>query len=102
MTESPPYAIRLYVTGRSAHAGTAMRNLEVLQRHHLPEGAAVDIVDLAKDPQLAENEKILATPMLVRLSPEPVRKIVGDLSDLRKVCQELQIPLSRTDSDQEP
>src|SRR3954451_17654980 len=84
---SPPPApapdvvrFRLYVDGASPNAAHAVGELEALGRRYLP-GAAVDVIDIAERPDLAESERLLGAPTLVRISPPPVRRILGDLSD---------------------
>ena len=76
--------LRLYVVGGTQLAERAIGTLRRLQAEHLAE-ASVEIVDLNDRPEAAEEEGILATPLLVRVSPEPVRRIVGDLSDVERV-----------------
>jgi circadian clock protein KaiB len=91
MGDPPIYIVRLYVTGHTAHAADAIRNVDILYREYLPKGSEVSVIDLSKDPQRAEDEKILATPMLVREHPLPRRRIIGDLSDVNKVLSELHL-----------
>jgi circadian clock protein KaiB len=82
--------LRLYVSGQAVNSRTAIRNLEAL-RGELAGHAAVEIVDVRERPELAEADRILATPTLVRLEPTPVRKIIGDLSDIERVLVGLEI-----------
>lgn len=82
--------LRLYVSGQAVNSRTAIRNLETL-RTKLTGDAAVEVVDVRERPELAEADRILATPTLVRLEPEPVRKIIGDLSDIERVLLGLEI-----------
>ena len=70
--------LRLYVVGGTPLAERAVGALRSLD-------AEVEVIDLAERPEVAEAEGILATPLLVRVSPEPVRRIVGDLSDVERV-----------------
>ena len=77
--------LRLYVVGGTQLADRAVGALRRLQAEHLGDSASVEIVDLAERPEVAEQEGILATPLLVRVAPEPVRRIVGDLSDVDRV-----------------
>ena len=76
--------LRLYVVGGTQLAERAVGTLRRLESEHL-QGASIEIVDLAERPEVAEAEGILATPLLVRLAPAPVRRIVGDLSDVERV-----------------
>jgi circadian clock protein KaiB len=77
--------LRLYVVGGTQLAERAVGTLERLRSEHLGDDDTVEIVDLNERPDVAEAEGILATPLLVRLAPEPVRRIVGDLSDVDRV-----------------
>jgi circadian clock protein KaiB len=83
--------LRLYVVGGTQ---ASERALHAVQRLHsaLPGEAEVEVVDLREQPEVAERERIVATPLLVRLSPEPVRRIVGDLSDVERVRWSLGLP----------
>ncbi len=77
--------LRLYVVGGTQLSDRAVGTLRRLQAEHLPDDASVEIVDLKERPEVAEEAGVLATPLLVRVSPEPVRRIVGDLSDVERV-----------------
>ena len=82
--------LRLYVSGQALNSRAAIRNLESLQAA-LADDAAVEVVDVRERPELAEEDRILATPTLVRRGPEPVRKIIGDLSDIQRVLSGLEL-----------
>ena len=88
---APDPVLKLYVVGgtpaseRALHCGAGLRS-------QLGDAADVEVVDLRERPELAERERILATPLLVRVAPEPVRRIVGDLSDLERVRWSLGLP----------
>jgi circadian clock protein KaiB len=85
-----PLTLRLYVSGQALNSRAAIRNLDSLRRA-LADGAAVEVVDVRERPELAEEDRILATPTLVRRTPAPVRKIIGDLSDVERVLVGLEI-----------
>jgi circadian clock protein KaiB len=85
-----PLTLRLYVSGHALNSRAAIRNLESLCEV-IADGAAVEVVDVRERPELAEEDRILATPTLVRRTPEPVRKIIGDLSDIGRVLSGLDI-----------
>ena len=76
--------LRLYLVGGTPPSERALAAVPAL-RAALGETAELDVVDLREQPELAEQERILATPLLVRVSPEPVRRLVGDLSDADRV-----------------
>jgi circadian clock protein KaiB len=85
------YRLRLYITGRTSHSIRAIENLRKICESELKGQYDIEVIDVLENPRLAENEKILATPTLVKKLPEPVRKIIGDLSDREKVLLGLDI-----------
>ena len=89
------YCLRLFVNGYTSHSRRAIENLRQICERDLREMYEVEVIDILEHPQLAENEKIIATPTLVKKLPEPVRKIIGDLSDREKVLLGLDFFLTR-------
>jgi circadian clock protein KaiB len=87
----PEYQLRLYIAGQTTKSMLALRNLKQYCEEHLKDKYSIEIVDLLENPQLAEGDQILAIPTLVRKFPEPMRKIIGDLSDKEKVLVGLDI-----------
>lgn len=85
------YELRLYVAGQTEKSMRAIANLNRICRTHLEGRYTIEVVDLLKTPQLAAGEQILALPTLVRRLPEPVRKIIGDLSNEERVLVGLDI-----------
>jgi circadian clock protein KaiB len=85
------YKLRLYITPRTTNSQRAISNLEALCQEDLPVRLDVEVIDVTEQPALAERDKILATPTLVRRLPEPIRKIIGDLSDRNRVLLGLDI-----------
>ncbi|MBK6683753.1 MAG: circadian clock protein KaiB [Deltaproteobacteria bacterium] len=85
------FRLRLYITGRTPQSQRAIDNLRNICESELSGGFEVEVIDVLEHPSLAENEKILATPTLVKRLPEPVRKIIGDLSDREKVLLGLDL-----------
>lgn len=77
--------LRLYITGSSLASQHAVRNLRLLCQEELKNQYDLEIIDILENPEIAESEKILATPTLVKSSPAPVRKVIGDLSQRDKV-----------------
>lgn len=77
--------LRLYVAGQTARAVAAFANLQKICEDHLPGQYRIEVIDLLKSPQLAKGDQILAVPTLVRKLPEPMRKIIGDLSNTERV-----------------
>src|SRR5690606_26964318 len=88
---SVEYVLRLYVAGQSARSVNAIANLKRVCEEHLQGRYAIEVVDLLEQPQLARGDQILAVPTLVLKLPEPVRKIVGDLSDTERVLVGLDL-----------
>lgn len=85
------YELRLYVAGRTQKSVTALSNLKKYCEEHLAGQYTIEVIDLLENPQLAEGDQILAIPTLVKKVPEPVRKIIGDLSNKEKVLVGLDI-----------
>jgi circadian clock protein KaiB len=73
--------LRLYVAGQSPKSVAAFANLKRICEEHLPGRYQIEVLDLIKKPQLAKGDQIIAIPTLVRKLPEPLKKIIGDLSD---------------------
>lgn len=85
------YKLRLFITGRTPQSQRALVNLRSLLEGELQSEYELEVIDVLEYPELAEREKILATPTLVRILPQPVRKIVGDLSDRSRVLHCLDL-----------
>ena len=83
--------LRLYVAGQTPKCLAAFRNLQELCRAHLEGRFQIEVVDLLEQPQLARGDQILAVPTLVRKLPEPIRKIIGDLSNTERVLVGLDL-----------
>ena len=96
MSDGQFWELRLYVAGQTARSMTAFANLKRIAEEHLQGRYRIEVVDLQKNPGLAEEDGILAMPTLVRRLPPPLRKIVGDLSDTEKILVGLKlVPLER-------
>jgi circadian clock protein KaiB len=85
------YKLRLYITPRTTNSQRAISNLDALCQEDLPVRLEVEVIDVTEQPGMAERDKILATPTLVRQTPAPVRKIIGDLSDRERVLLSLDL-----------
>lgn len=85
------WELRLYVAGQSPRSVRAIENLRRVCDEHLAGRYRVEVIDLLVDPTLARGDEIVAVPTLVRKLPDPVRKIIGDLSDTDKVLVGLQL-----------
>jgi circadian clock protein KaiB len=85
------WELRLYVAGQTPKSILALKNITRYCKEHLEGRYTIEVVDLLKNPQLAEGDQIFAIPTLVRKFPEPLRKIIGDLSNEQKVLVGLNI-----------
>jgi circadian clock protein KaiB len=85
------WELKLYVAGQTAKSLQAFANLKRICEKHHPGAYHIEVVDLLKHPQLAKGDQILALPTLVRKLPEPVRKIIGDLSNTERVLVGLDL-----------
>jgi len=88
---SESWELRLYVAGATPRATTALENLKKICEEHLAGKYSIEVIDLLRNPKLARGDQILALPTLVRKLPEPVRKIIGDLSDTERVLVGLDL-----------
>ncbi len=89
------YILRLYVAGQTPRCVTAFANLKKICEEHLAGQYRIEVIDLLLNPQLAAGDQILAIPTLVRRLPEPVRKIIGDLSNTERVLVGLDLQPAR-------
>ena len=85
------WELRLYVAGQTPRSIKAFANLKTICEEHLAGCYTIEVVDLLESPQLADGDQILAIPTLVRKLPEPVRKIIGDLSNTERVLVGLDL-----------
>jgi circadian clock protein KaiB len=86
------FVLRLYVTGTTARSMRAIANLHLLCEQHLAGRYDLEVVDVYQQPELAGREQLVAAPMLVKKSPLPLRRLVGDLSDQQRVLAGLDLP----------
>ncbi len=85
------WKLQLYVAGQTPKSMTAFANLKRLCEDHLKGRYTIEVIDLVKTPRLARDHQILAIPTLVRQLPEPLRKIIGDLSNTERVLVGLNL-----------
>jgi circadian clock protein KaiB len=90
-TVAEKWNLRLYTAGQSPKSLAALDNLKRVCEEHLPGRYSIEVVDLLKNPRLAKDDQIVAIPTLVRKLPEPLRRIVGDLSDTERTLVGLQL-----------
>jgi circadian clock protein KaiB len=89
--EQERWRLRLYVAGQTPKALRAFANLQRICEEHLAGRYEIEVIDLLEHPQLARGDEIIAVPTLVRQLPEPITKIIGDLSDTERVLVGLQL-----------
>lgn len=85
------YRLKLYLTGHTSRSQQAIDNLRALLENEFADQYYLAVIDILENPQLAEDEKILATPTLVRELPAPVRRVIGDLSDRYQILVGLDL-----------
>lgn len=91
------YKLKLYVTGKTSRSERAIENLRSICREAFDGAYDLEVVDVLESPQDAEENKILATPTLVKSLPPPMRRIIGDLSERDKVLVALDLHKTRED-----
>jgi circadian clock protein KaiB len=85
------YNLRLYVAGQTPRSVTALANLKKICEEHLVGRYQIEVIDLLEHPQLAAGDQILAVPTLVRRLPEPLKRIIGNLSNMERVLVGLDL-----------
>jgi circadian clock protein KaiB len=94
------YQLKLYIAGKTSRSENAIRNLRQICEENLDKKYEIEIIDIIERPQLAEDERILATPTLIKSLPPPLRRLIGDLSETEKVLIGLDIlPLPAANAD---
>ena len=89
--KSAKWILRLYVAGQTLKCVTAFNNLKIICEEQLKGQYSIEVIDLLENPQLARDNQILAVPTLVRKLPQPVRNIIGDLSNTERVLVGLDL-----------
>jgi circadian clock protein KaiB len=89
--EKKHYDLRLYVAGQTPRSAAAIANLTKICEEHLAGRYHIEVIDLVKSPQLARDHQILAVPTLVRELPEPLKRIIGDLSNTERALVGLDL-----------
>jgi len=85
------YVLELFITGNSVRSEMAIRNLQKICDESLNNRYQLKVIDVLETPQLAEKAKVLATPTLIKIVPPPIRRLIGDFSDLEKLRYYLDI-----------
>jgi circadian clock protein KaiB len=96
MAKEQKWELRLYIAGQTPKSILALQNITRYCKEHLAGKYSIEVIDLLKNPQLAEGDQIFAIPTLVRKFPKPLRKIIGDLSNEERVLVGLNVrPLTK-------
>jgi circadian clock protein KaiB len=90
------WELRLYVAGQTPKSIAAFNNLKRLCEEHLPGRYKIEVIDLVQNPKLARDDQIVAIPTLVRKLPDPIRRIIGDLSNTERTLVGLQLRPSQS------
>lgn len=90
-SEAETFYLRLYIAGQTPRSIGALANLKIICEEHLQGHYELEVIDLLQTPALASGDQILAVPTLVRRLPEPIKKIIGDLSNLERVLVGLDL-----------
>jgi circadian clock protein KaiB len=88
---APPYVLRLYVTGKTPNSLRAIANVKEVCERYLPGRYNLQVIDIYQQPALAEADQIIVAPTLVKKSPGPLRKVIGDLSDRERILLGLDL-----------
>lgn len=96
MDSEEKWELRLYIAGQTPKSILALKNINRYCKENLEGKYTIEVIDLLKNPQLAEGDQIFAIPTLVRKFPEPIRKIIGDLSNEERVLVGLNIRALKT------
>jgi circadian clock protein KaiB len=91
VTKKKRWKLRLYVAGQASRSVIALVNLRKICEEHLHGNYLIEVVDLVENPALARKDQIVAIPTVVRSQPGPVRKIIGDLSNIERVLAGLDL-----------
>jgi len=89
--DSGSYILRLYVAGKSPKSVAAIKNIKQICEENLQGRYELEVIDLYQQPQLAQDEQIIAVPTLIRELPPPLRRIIGDMSNTERVLIGLDI-----------
>ena len=88
-TGSGIYMLRLFITGASPNSIRAVENIKSICEEYLPGNYNLEIIDIHQQPQLAQGEDVIAVPLMIKLAPYPKRRMIGDMSDTKRVLKGL-------------
>jgi circadian clock protein KaiB len=87
----PVYKLRLFIAGASPNSIRAINNLRIFCEEHLKGRYHLDIIDIYQQPQIATKDQVIALPLLIKSSPLPLKRLIGDMSDTAKVMRGLDL-----------
>ncbi len=87
----PVYTLKLFITGASPNSVKAINNVKTICEKHLEGRYDLEIIDIYQEPQTAKAEQLIALPLLIRYSPLPIRRLIGNMSDTNKVLKGLEL-----------
>ena len=87
--DGPPYELKLFITGATPNSVRAVANIKHICEKYFPKKYTLEVIDVYQQPLLAKNEQIIALPMLIKYTPLPIKRLVGDMSDSQKVLRGL-------------
>jgi circadian clock protein KaiB len=93
-TITPAYVLRLYVTGASPNSIKAISNIKTICEKYIAGNYKLEIIDIHQQPLLAKTDQVIALPLLLKLSPLPVKRLIGNMSDTEKVLKGLALDKS--------
>lgn len=89
----PVYKLRLYIAGASPNSNRAINNIRIFCEEHLKDRYQLEIIDVYQQPQIASKDQVIALPLLIKSSPWPLKRLIGDMSDTTKVIKGLGLDL---------
>jgi circadian clock protein KaiB len=86
-SSNEPWHLKLYIAGWTPSSVEALRSVKFLEAEYLPAGSIVEVIDLLEHPEAGARDNVLGIPMMVKVSPQPMRRIVGTLNDIEKTLK---------------
>lgn len=93
-TIQPDYKLRLFIAGASPNSIRAISNMRAFCEEHLKDRYHLEIIDVYQQPQIATKDQVIALPLLIKSSPLPVKRLIGDMSDKAKVMRGLDLDIT--------
>lgn len=93
-TIQPVYHLRLYIAGASPNSNRAINNIRIFCEQYLKGRYQLETIDVYQQPQIASNDQVIALPLLIKSSPLPVKRLIGDMSDTERVKRGLDLDVS--------